>query len=50
LLRAALPPILASRSDVLSPRMLRLIEALAMDWRWLDERIDGLSAEIEALA
>jgi transposase len=49
-LRAALPAILASRSDVLSPRMLRLIEELAMDWRRLDERIDGLSAEIEALA
>jgi transposase len=32
-LRAALPAILASRSDVLSPRMLRLIEELAMDWR-----------------
>jgi transposase len=49
-LRAALPGILASRSDVLSPRMLRVIEALAMDWRRLDERIDGLSAEIEAVA
>ena len=49
-LRAALPAILASRSDVLSPRMLRLIEELAMDWRRLDERIDGLSAEIEAVA
>jgi transposase len=49
-LRAALPTILASRSDVLSPRMLRLIEELAMDWRRLDERIDGLSAEIETVA
>jgi len=49
-LRAALPTILASRSDVLSPRMLRVIEELAMDWRRLDERIDGLSAEIEAVA
>jgi transposase len=49
-LRAALPAILASRSDVLSPRMLRLIEELAMDWRRLDARIDGLSAEIEAVA
>jgi hypothetical protein len=29
--------------------MLRLIEELAMDWHRLDERIDGLSAEIEAL-
>jgi transposase len=49
-LRSALPAILASRSDVLSPRMLRLIEELAMDWRRLDDRIDGLSAEIEAVA
>ena len=45
-----LPIILATRSDVLSPRMLRVIEELAGDWRRLDERIDGLSQEIEALA
>src|SRR5215510_4355049 len=49
-LRAALPGILATRTDVLSPRMLRIIENLAGDWRRLDERIDGLSGEIEALA
>jgi len=49
-LRAELPIILATRSDVLSPRMLRVIEELAGDWRRLDERIDGLSQEIEALA
>ena len=49
-LRAELPRILATRSDVLSPRMLRVIEDLAGDWRWLDERIEGLSSEIAALA
>jgi transposase len=49
-LRTELPIILATRSDVLSPRMLRVIEELAGDWRRLDERIDGLSQEIEALA
>jgi transposase len=49
-LRAELPIILATRCDVLSPRMLRVIEDLANDWRRLDERIDGLSQEIEALA
>jgi len=49
-LRAELPGILAKRSDVLSPRMLRVIEDLAGDWRRLDERIGGLSGEIEALA
>jgi transposase len=36
--------------DALSPRMLRVIEQLAGDWRRLDERIEGLSSEIEALA
>jgi transposase len=45
-LRAELPGILAKRTDVLSPRMLRIIEDLAGDWRHLDERIEGLSGEI----
>jgi transposase len=49
-LRAELPDILATRADVLSPRMMRLIEDLAGDWRRLDERVGGLSDEIEALA
>jgi transposase len=49
-LRAALPSILATRGDVLSLRMSRVIEDLAGDWRQLDERIEGLSGEIEALA
>jgi transposase len=49
-LRAELPGILASRTDLLSPRMVRVIEELAKDWRRLDERIEELSAEIEALA
>jgi transposase len=48
-LRAELPGILAKRSDVLSPRMLRVIEDLAGDWRRLDERIEGLSGEIGVL-
>src|SRR4029077_581939 len=50
LLRAELPGILGTRTDVLSPRMLRVIEDLAGDWRRLDERIEGLSGEIDALA
>jgi transposase len=37
-LRVELPTILAKRSDVLSPPMLRIIEDLATDWRRLDER------------
>jgi transposase len=49
-LRAELPRILATPSDTLSPRILRIIEALAVDLRRLDERIEGLSREIEALA
>ena len=49
-LRMERPTILATRTDALSPRMLRVIEELAGDWRWLDQRIDGLSGEIEALA
>jgi transposase len=49
-LRTELPIILTTRSNVLSPRMMRMIEDLAGDWRRLDERIEGLSDEIEAVA
>jgi len=49
-LRVELPGILATRTDVLSPRMLRILEDLAGDWRRLDERVEGLSNEIEAIA
>src|SRR5260370_32699647 len=49
-LRSELPGILATRTDVLAPRMLRIIEDLAGDWRRLDGRIEDLSSEIEALA
>jgi transposase len=49
-LRTELPRILAMPSDVLSPRMMRVIEDLAGDWRRLDERIQALSGEIEAIA
>src|SRR6202166_2509743 len=49
-LRSELPGILATRTDVLLPRMLRIIEDLAGDWRRLDERIEGLSSEIETVA
>src|SRR5260221_14717489 len=48
-LRTELPNILAKRSDVLSPRMTSIIEDLAADWRRLDERIEGLSADITSL-
>jgi transposase len=49
-LRAELPRILAMPPGVLSPRMAWVIEDLAGDWRRLDERIEGLSAEIGVLA
>ncbi len=49
-LRKALPDILSSNQDALSPRMVGLIADLAQDWRRLDERIGAVSAEIEALA
>jgi hypothetical protein len=49
-LRIELPGTLATRTDVLSPRMLRIIEDLAGDWRRLDGRIEGQSSEIETLA
>jgi transposase len=49
-LRVALPGILAAPPEVLSPRMVQIIEDLAGDWRRLDARIELLSDEIEALA
>jgi transposase len=48
-LRKALPEIL-TKSDALSPRMINLLGELIEDWRRLDERIAGVSTEIEALA
>ena len=39
-LHAELPDILATREDVLSPHMIRLIQDLGGDWRRLDERIE----------
>lgn len=48
-LRKALPDLLATRTDVLSRRMVRTIQDLAEDWRNLDRRIENISAEIQAL-
>jgi transposase len=49
-LRKALPDILSSKCDALSPRMISLIAELVADWRRLDERIAGVSTEIETPA
>ena len=49
-LRQLLPDILAKRTDVLSPRMVRIVSDLAGDWRQLDDRIEIVTDEIETLA
>jgi transposase len=49
-LRQLLPDILAKRTDVLSPRMVRIVSDLAGDWRQLDQRIETVTDEIETLA
>ena len=49
-LRQQLPEILAKRIDVLSPRMIGIIEDLGGDWRRLDERIERVTEEIKQLA
>ena len=49
-LRVELPGILAMPSNILSPRIVRAIEDLTGDWGRLDERIEGLTGEIEAIA
>ena len=49
-LRRQLPDLLATRTDVLSPRMVRIVEDLVGDWSHLDERIENVTDEIEALA
>jgi transposase len=49
-LRHQLPDILATRTDVLSPRMVRIVENLVGDWSHLDERIENVTDDIEALA
>src|SRR5436190_5122252 len=49
-LRQQLPQILATRTDVLSPRMVRIIGDLIGDWEYLDGRIAKVTDEIEGLA
>ena len=49
-LRQQLPQILATRTDVLSPRMIRIVGDLMADWKYLDERIEGVTDEIEGRA
>jgi transposase len=49
-LRQQLPQILATRTDVVSPRMIRIIGDLIGDWEYLDDRITRVTDEIEELA
>ena len=49
-LRSELPRLLTTPPDVLSPRMVRIVEDLAGDWLRLDEGVERLSDEIEAIA
>ena len=49
-LRHQLPDLLATRTDVLSPRMVRIIGDVMADWEYLDERIERVTDEIEGLA
>jgi transposase len=48
-LRQSLFAILKNRADELSPRMTDLIVGLYEDWLWLDERIETVTREIEAI-
>ena len=45
--RQQLPEILAKRIDVLSPRMIRMVEDLGGDWRRLDEASSRLPRRSE---
>jgi len=49
-LRNSLFAILKNREDELSPRMSDIIIGLYEDWLWLDERIEGLTQEIETIS
>lgn len=49
-LRTSLLAILKDRSDEISPRMQAIILGLSDDWIHLDERVDQISDEIEAIS
>jgi transposase len=49
-LRQQLPDILTNRAGRLSQRMIRIVDDLAVDWRQLDERIETVTDEIDAVA
>src|ERR671930_1862806 len=48
-LRTEMPIVLAMTAK-LSPRMIHMLESLCTDWRYLDQRIETVSNEIETLS
>ena len=46
-LRQQLPQILATQTDVLSPRMVRILADIVDDWKYLDARIERVTDEIK---
>jgi transposase len=49
-LRKSLFAILENRAEEISPAMNDIIVGLYEDWLWLDERIEGLTQEIETIS
>jgi transposase len=49
-LRKQIPGLLDDAEQCLSPRMRELIERLWLEWKALEEQVDGLSAEIDGIA
>ncbi len=49
-LRNSLFVILQNREDEISPRMSDIIVGLYEDWLWLDERIEGITNQIEKIS
>ena len=49
-LRAELPRMFVTPPDVLSPRMERVFDNSAGGWSGLDERLEALSSDIQAIA
>jgi transposase len=48
-LRLALPELLSMTPESLSPQVVRLIQGLAEDWRYLDSRVATITKEIDDL-
>lgn len=49
-LKNSFETILEERKDEISPRMRRILIGLYGDWKWMDDRIDKVSKEIEEIS